>query len=282
MRSWIAGLGLWIAAIAAPHASSADPVVLGDALSRVFLMCLSAQEALGNFPEPFELSCERHPVVLGEAVGTTRAHLSSSFSDLLQTDANTECVDCPFPVSTSASSRISFELAVVQHATPPRPLSTVPVRITAAGEVGVSPLGLLGGGGVFLSSTLQTIFTSADVFEALLNTMPLTGPILSDEFAITETLELIPAHVYFGNLYAGCNQNSSPAGNWACGGQAQVSFALDQQAFDVREGAETFDLAQYVSIQRSPNLAPEASAEALGAAALLALLARGSRSRPRA
>jgi len=58
--------------------------------------------------------------------GTTRASLSSSFANLPFVSADTECVDCPFAPSTSAASRISFELAVVALGSPPHPLSTVP------------------------------------------------------------------------------------------------------------------------------------------------------------
>jgi hypothetical protein len=277
-----AALGVSISVVAFPSASFAGPVVLGDALSRIFLMCLSEQEAAGDFPEALDLSCEKHPVLLGE-MGTTRAHVSTSFGDVLLAAANTECVDCPFGPSTMASSRISFELVVVQHATPPRPLETVPVRITTAGEVGVSALGVHASGGTFLSSTLQTIFPNADVFSRHPNTLPQSGPILADEYAVTETLDLIPGHVYFGNIYVGCNQNSSSPGNWACGGQVEVSFALDQQAFELSQGDQSFDLAQYLSIQRSPNLVPEASALPLGAGAIaaLALAARGRRSAQR-
>jgi len=266
-----AALGVSISVVAFPSASFAGPVVLGDALSRVFLMCLSAQEAFADYAESVDLSCERHPMFQGEPIGTTRAHLSTSFEDVLLAAANTECVSCPFIVSSIGSSRISFELVVAQHATPPRPLSNVPVRITTAGEFGVSAIGIPGGAGTFVSSTLRQIFTQADVFAANLNSLPPSGPILSDDFAITETLDLVPGHVYFGDVYASCNQHNTPGGDWACGAQVQVSFALDQQAFDASEGEESFDLAQYVSIQRSPNLVPEASALQLGVGALAAL-----------
>ena len=34
-------------------------------------------------------------------------------------------------------------------------------------------------------------------------------------FAITETLDLVPGHVYFGNVYASCNQHNLPGGDWS-------------------------------------------------------------------
>ncbi len=258
-----------VVAVSVSSGSSAT-VALDDASSRIFLLCNSAQAASGDFPEAVDFSCEGHPTSQ-TTEGTTRASLSSSFESLLFTSVSTECVGCPFAASTISSSRISFELAVVQQAAPPHPVATVPVRITTEGAVGVSRLGLLAGGGSYLSSTLQTIFTQADVFAHTMRTLPMSGPVLSDDYAITDTIDLLPDQAYFGNVFVGCNQNSSVPGDWACSGHASVSFALDQEAFDARQGANTFDLAQYVSIQRSANLVPEPTAIGLGGAAFAVL-----------
>jgi len=273
-------LGMWIAAAGVPPPASAGTIALGDALSRIDIMCMSVQGTAGSFAQPMTDSCEEHPSN-GSSSGTTRATLSAEFGDLLMTSVSTDCVSCPFAPSTRSSSRISFELAVVQHASPPHPLTKVPVRITAEGAVGVSQLGFIAGGGTYLSSTLQTIFTNADVFAHTMLTFSQggVGPFLSDDYAITDTLDLIPEQVYFGNTYVGCNQNSSAPGDWACSGHSSVSFVLDQAAFDATMGGQTFDLSQYVSIERSPNLVPEPPAQALGAASLgaIALAARGRR-----
>ncbi|RIK99314.1 MAG: hypothetical protein DCC71_20460 [Proteobacteria bacterium] len=255
------------AAIAAllPRVAAADGIVLGDALSRIDTMCMSTQGPMGDFPEDGFWSCEEHPATPSES-GTTRATASASFGDLLLTAVSTDCVSCPFAPSTRSASRISFELAVATSGSPPQPLQDVPVRITTEGEVGVAPLGLLAAGGTYLSSTLQTTFTNADVFAHTMKTVSPT--VLADDYAITETVDLFPDEVYFGNVYVGCNQNSSIPGDWACSGHASVQFALDQAAFDARMGAQSFDLSQFFAIQRSPNLVPEPSSALLDSCAL--------------
>jgi hypothetical protein len=80
---------------------------------------------------------------------------------------------------------------------------------------------------------------------------------------------------------AACNQFSSVAGSWSFGAQAAVSFAIDQQAFDSSQGDQTFDLAQYFALARSPNLVPEASSTSLATGAFGALALMRLRKRTR-
>jgi hypothetical protein len=147
-------------------------------------------------------------------------------------------------------------------------VNAVPVLITTEGRVAVDPLaGLLAGGGTYLSSTESTGFTNADIFA---HTMRTTSPsVLTDDYDIVQTLQLIPAHVYFGNVYTGCN--FSLKGTWSSDGHATVSFQLDQTAFDAQMGGNSFDLSQFFAVQQSPNLVPEPSAALLGLVAIGAL-----------
>jgi hypothetical protein len=253
------------------HAGISPAVLLSDATSLTTLMCVSVAETLATIAEPVDARCDRlwfYPI--GELSGPSRASTTTVFGDPLTAAVHVETIgDPPQQISSNASSRIKFQLAVGQIATPPANVSTVPVTITTAGRVAVEPLaGLLAGGGTYVSSTDSIPFTSADVFA---HTMRTTSPqVQVDEYDIVQTIYLHPEQVYFGNVYTGCN--FSLQGSWACDGNASVSFVLDQSAFDLQMGANTFDLSQYFAVQRSPNLVPEPTAAVLGVAALCALL----------
>jgi hypothetical protein len=141
--------------------------------------------------------------------------------------------------------------------------------LSTAGDVVVSELGMLAGGGTFVSSTDSTIFSNADVFAHSMITTSQAGPtVLADGYDIVQTIDLVPDHVYFANVYAGCN--ISRLGTWACDGHATASFHLDQATFDERNGGNSFDLAQYFAVQQSPNL-PEPGPTLLGVTALGAI-----------
>jgi hypothetical protein len=261
--AWLAGLAplLWTDA---PRA-----VLLDDASSIMSLMCVSVMEPIDPIAAPVDYSCDRlwfYPI--GNLSGPSRASVSTGFSDPLTVSVHTESVDSPQPISTSGASRIKYQLAVAQIAAPPVNVNAVPVSMSTAGSVAVSPLpGLVAGGGTYVSSTESTIFTIADVFA---HTMRTTSPaVLADDYDIVQTLDLTPDHVYFANLYAGCNFTLK--GTWACNGNATMSFQLDQAAFDARMGGNSFDLSQYFAVQTSPNLVPEPAAALLGLGALGAL-----------
>lgn len=253
-------------------------VSLEDAVSMIDLFCSGVAETIDDETTAGFYDCER-AVTNSSATGTTRAEASTGFGEILTTDAHTECFECPAPPSTLASSRISFQLSVTQRGSPPVAVATVPVRLVTEGEVGVSNLGFLAGGGTYLSSTRPTVpFTVGDVFEHTMRTNSDTGPVFADDYALTETVDLLPDQVYFGNVFVGCNQFSSVPGSWACSGRASVVFSLDQAAFDASRGEQTFDLAQYFAIERSPNLVPEPSADLLAFAAIgAALVAKRTR-----
>lgn len=250
------------------HASAAPAVLLADASSITSLLCVSVMEPIGPIAAPVDYSCDRLWFASGDRSGPSRAFASTGFGDPLMVSVHTECTDAPFQISTSASSRIKYQLAVAQIATPPAIVSFVPVTLSTAGRVAVSPLaGLLAAGGTYVSSTESTIFTSADVFA---HTMRTTSPAVEvDDYDIVQTIDLQPDQVYFANVYVGCN--FSLAGSWACDGQASVGFQLDQAAFDVRMGGNSFDLSQYFVLQRSPNLVPEPAPVSLALCALGAL-----------
>lgn len=251
------------------EASDAKPaLLLADATSIPSLMCVSVAETTPPIAAPVDYACDRLWFGSGNTSGPSRAFASSEFGDPLTVSVRVETTDAPFQISSNASSRIKFQLAVTQIAAPPANVSTVPVSLSTAGRVVVAPLaGLLAAGGTYVSSTESTIFTSADVFA---HTMRTTSPsVETDAYDIVQTLDLVPDQVYFGNLYAGCN--FSIAGTSACDGRAEASFHLDQAAFDLQMGAKRFDLSQYFAVQRSPNLVPEPGSALLGLAAFGAL-----------
>jgi len=260
--AWLAGLALLL------WTGASRAVLLGDASSITSLMCVSVIEPITPIAAPVDYSCDRLWFAPVNQSGPSRAFASTGFGDPLTVSVHTECTDAPHEVSTSASSRIKSQLAVAQFATPPLNVSVVPVSMSTAGNVAVSPLaGLLAAGGTYVSSTESTIFTSADVFA---HTMRTTSPsVLADDYDIVQTLDLSPDHVYFVNVYAGCN--FSLKGTWACDGHATASFHLDQAKFDERMGGNSFELAQYFAVQQSPNLVPEPAAALLRLSALGAL-----------
>lgn len=260
---WLTGFSILLGA-----AETAPAVVLADATSIPSLTCVSVAETTPPIAAPVDYACDRLWFGSGDASGPSRAFASSGFEDPLTVSVRVETTDAPFQISTNASSRIKFQLAVTQIAPPPANVSTVPVLLSTAGRVVVAPLaGLLAAGGTYLSSTESTIFTSADVFAY---TMRTTSPsVETDAYDIAQTLDLVPDQVYFGNLYVGCN--FSIAGTSACDGNAEASFHLDQAAFDLQMGANRFDLSQYFAVQRSPNLVPEPGSALLGLAAFGAL-----------
>jgi len=266
-RAWIAGLALLF------QAGTSPAVLLSDATSITTLVCVSVEETLPTIAEPVDARCDRlwaYPI--GNLSGPSRASTTTMFGDLLSVAVHVETIgDPPQPISSNASSRIKFQLAVGQIATPPANVNTVPVRMTTEGRVGVAPLaGLLAAGGTYVSTTDSIPFTDGDVFE---HTMLTTTPQAAvDEYDIVQTIYLHPEQVYFGNVYAGCR--FAIKGDSACDGNASVSFVLDQAAFDLQMGANTFDLAQYFAVQRSPNLVPEPTAALLGVAAIGALAGR--------
>ncbi len=258
---------------------AARAVLLSDATSITSLMCVSVMEPIDPIAAPVDYSCDRlwfYPI--GNLSGASRADASTGFGDPLTVSVHAENSDSPQPISTNAASRIKFQLAVAQLATPPVNVNAVPVSISTAGTVTVAPLaGLVAGGGTFVSSTENNPFSNADVFA---HTMRTNSPFaLTDGYDIVQTIDLTPDHVYFGNVHAGCNFTLK--GLWACNGDATVSFHLDQAAFDDRMGGNSFDLSQYFAVQESPNLVPEPAAALLGLSALVAL-AGCVRARPRA
>jgi hypothetical protein len=270
----LAGLALLLA----PSASWA--VLLADASSIVSLACVSVIEPIDPIAAPVDYSCDRLWFAPGNQSGPSRASASTGFGDPLTVSVHAECADAPFQISTNAASRIKSQLAVAQIATPPAHVDFVPVSMSTAGNVTVSPLaGLLAAGGTYVSSTESLIFTNADVFA---HTMRTNSPsfVLSDDYDIVQTLDLRPDHVYFVNVSAGCN--FSLAGTWACDGHATATFHLDQAAFDARMGGNSFDLSQFFVVQRSPNLAPEPGPALLGLAAVGAVRLCATRSRLRA
>ena len=268
--AWLTGLALLLGT------SASRAIVLGDASSITSLMCVSVMEPLAPIAEPVSYSCDRL-WVSGENSGPSRAWASTGFGTPLEVSVRTECVDAPFPISTSAASRIKAQLAVAQLATPPLHVNDVPVLMSTAGRVVVSEFGLLAGGGTYVSSTESTVFTNADVFA---HTMRTNSPqAFEDDYDIVQTLDLSPDHVYFVNVYAGCNFTLK--GTWACDGQASVSFQLDQAAFDARMGGNSFELSQYFAVQQSPNVVPESDAALLGLSAGVALAVLSRRRAPR-
>jgi hypothetical protein len=103
---------------------------------------------------------------IGNLSGPSRASTTTVFGDPLSVEVYVETIgDPPQQIGSNAASRIKFQLAVGQIATPPASLNTVPVRITTAGRVAAAPLaGLLAAGGTYVSSTDSIPFRSADVF----------------------------------------------------------------------------------------------------------------------
>lgn len=255
-------------------ADASDAVPLEDATSITSLTCVSVAEPLVPVAAPVDYSCDRlwfYPN--GNKSGPSRAFASTGFGDPLTVSVHAECTDAPFQIGTSASSRIKAQLAVARIATPPVNVNAVPVSISTAGRVAVSPLaGLRAAGGTFVSSTESTGFTNADVFAHTMITNPQFGTwVMTDEYDIVQTIDLSPDHVYFVNVYAGCNFSLS--GTWACDGDATASFRLDQAAFNARMGVNSFDLSQYFAVQQSPNVVPEPGAALLGLIAMAPLVA---------
>jgi hypothetical protein len=264
IRTGLVGVALLLQAGAAPA------VLLSEATSITSLTCVSVMETLPPIAAPVDYSCDRlwfWPI--GDQSGPSRAWASTGFGDPLTVSAHVETIGAPQQISSNASSRIKFQLAIGQIETTPVSVVTVPVKITTAGRVAVAPLaGLLAGGGAYVSTTDSIPFTSGDVFGY---TMRTTSPAVEvDEYDIVDTIYLHPEQVYFGNVYVGCN--FAVQGSSACDGNASVSFVLDQAAFDAQMGGNTFLLAQYFTVQRSPNLVPEPTAALLGVAALGALV----------
>lgn len=259
-------------------AGAAEAVVLGEAVSRIFLRCYATDVPVTEFVGAIAGGCNETVTFLDEE-GVARGDVSTSVANLPSASVSTECVECPVRTQIESSGRLSFQLAVVESATPPTPLSVVPVRISTEGEAAVTSLGLRANASTHLSETLEQIFSITALFNARAYTaIPLQPQVLSDSYSITETRDLIPDHVYFGALSAECSNDL--VGDWQCSANVNVSFALDQIAFDARMGESSFDLSQYVSLQASPNLVPEPSPGALGATAL-AVLAATARARQR-
>jgi hypothetical protein len=146
----------------------------------------------------------------------------------------------------------------------------VPVSLSTAGHLTVSPLaGLRARSGTYVS-TIEAVLTKTDVFAHTAGTDLVGSAGLVADYDIVQMLDLAPGRVYFVYLYASCNFTLK--GTWACNGHATASFHLDQAKFDERMGANSFDLSQYYVVQQSPNIVPEPGAALLGLGALGALV----------
>lgn len=257
-------------------AESAEAVALSDAVSRIFLRCYATDVPVAEYVGAVAGSCNEAVMHLDEE-GVARGDVSTAVGSLPSISVSTECVECPVRTQIQSSGQFSFQLAIVQNATPPTPLSAVPIRISTEGEAAVTILGLRANASTHLSETLAQLFSTTALFNARAYTaIPLQPQVLSDGYSIAETRDLIPEHIYFGALVADCTNDL--IGGWQCGASANASFVLDQEAFDTRMGANTFDLSQYVSLEQSPNLVPEPTLTVLGATAL-AVLAATARAR---
>jgi len=263
--SWLAGLALLLCA----DASSA--ALLDDATSITSLMCVSVAEPLVPIAAPVDYSCDRlwfWPI--GDQSGPSRAFASTGFGAQRSALVRTENTGSPQVVMTTASSRVKYQLAVEQFATPPVSVNEVPISLSTAGNVVVSELGMGASAGAYVSSTDPVAIATSDVFARSAQTTPQFMPVvLADSYDIVETLNLTVDHIYFVNVSAGCT--ASRKGTWACDGQANASFVLDQTSFDERMGANTFVLSQYFAVRESPNLVPEPGTALLGLTALGAL-----------
>jgi len=258
-----------LAMLALPAAARA--VVLEDAVSITQLLCVSEDATSPPINEAVDYSCLGLPYP-GDGSSTSGANASSKFGPAPAVSAHADCADAQGETSTWSSSRVSYELAIAQIATPPHTIGNVPVVISTMGSAVVSTLGMLGAGSTYVSSTKMVIFSNADVFQALAITRPQNASfILTDSYDRTETIDLTPDHVYFVDIAAGCNNSLS--GTWACDADASVSFQLDQATFDVRQGANTFQLSQFFRVQQSASLVPEPGPGLLGMTAILGLAA---------
>jgi hypothetical protein len=260
-------------------ANAARAIVLDDALSLVALTCVSVREPIDPIAAPVEYSCDGlwfWPI--GSQSGPSRAFGSTEFGAQQSVSVRTENTGSPQEVSTYASSRVKYQLAVEQFATPPVNVDAVPIALSTAGNVVVSELGIGAAAGTYVSSTDTVSFASSDVFTHNAQSNRQFMPaVLADSYDIVETLDLAPGHVYFVNISAGCS--TSRKGTWACDGHTTASFVLDQLAFDERMGVNSFGLSQYFALRESPNLVPEPDAAPLGMVALAAVACRSGRSR---
>lgn len=251
----------------------ARAIVLDDALSIAGLICVSVIETIDPIAAPVDYSCDRlwfWPI--GDQSGPSRAFASTGFGAQRSASVRTENTGSPQVVTTTASSRVKYQLAVEQFATPPVNVNEVPISLSTAGNVVVSELGMGASAGAYVSSTDPVAIATSDVFARSAQTTPQFMPVvLADSYDIVETLDLTVDHIYFVNVSAGCT--ASRKGTWACDGRATASFVLDQAAFDERMGASTFGLSQYFAVRESPNLVPEPDATQIGVAALVALAA---------
>jgi len=242
---------------------------LEEASSSMLVNC-GQEQILDTYVGPVEISCDVD-VVTPTKLGRSVALATTSLGSIGMATANAECIECPFQVSTWASSRITYQLVVDPIAPPPAPVSHVPVLISTQGSAGVSLLGMHAGSGTFVRSSPAIAFPNGDVFteRAATNSFPVQQVLA--EYDVVESLDLVPGNIYPVDLTAGCND--SLTGSWACNVTTRAAFVLAQARFDLLRGAATFDLANYFVVQQSPVPEPESAALGLAAGGALAACA---------
>jgi MYXO-CTERM domain-containing protein len=166
--------------------------------------------------------------------------------------------------SAIATSTLTARFRVDQIAEPPVATDVVDLAAFKSGEVSLSPSG----------SSFGTVRLSLDGPMHSDTTLALGPPDFENEKI---SVGVVPDESYTLTLRAQCQS----ASDGHCVAVLDPGIFFDQAAFDARLGASSYPLADYFSIEVSPNIGvPEPSAGALPALVLAGIAWRRRRRRP--
>jgi hypothetical protein len=256
---------------------------LGDGYIHVGCRCYFNENDAIQVPNAVQRSCDRSQAGLSYS-WQTAARVGTGFGVRPNADAEVcASTDNYREASTLGIADVFYHARLTTKATPPNPgggvfepSGGIPVRFSASGEASANSAP----DGFFVNLYAAAwADVSVEGFPAARFRLTLRGP-GSASFDDSVTLLLTPDQLYPVSVVASVSaviieSQGNPSSHsiedplWLpshAGAQAAVDpfFQLDQGAFNAMMGEQTFSLADYYSIELSPNLAiPEPSTFAL-------------------
>ena len=261
-----------------PLGSGATPVLaLGDATATVSsyydFSGLAGTEIHGPLASNLTLALDQsvsgtswpYGFVHAQAAGNVNASLGTTYAGSGAVDAETTVVGTGATkvIQGGTGGAVSYFVTLRESVLPPTPIASVPIRFSANGD------GYLKGdvrfsGGYDAGARLDTDGFPAGLFS--ISHVDSVGA-SQDSFAQSTSLWIDVQRLYSVMVYASCYAvtgggwdpqpppNGTPITHWAeCGAHVDPLIALDQDAFDTRYGADSFPLADYISLAFSPNI----------------------------
>lgn len=269
---------------------------LANAVSSTVLTCGSFQALLTKAGESSDDCALAAGGQFSPASATVRTLLGASPTATVS--AMNEGAVGKSKFEAQASAHLTYEVRVVELATPPTSFTGIPVTVAVRGEVKrdsqranvtTAPLAI-GTAYVTMRSSPDIPWVKGDVLNERAVRTPQAPSQDTPDFDKIVAISLLPGHTYLVDLVAGCRLTGGSgsfetvSSRSSCSAEADPVFGFDQAALDKRLGASSFSLASYYGFEYSAGVSspvPEPAAAGLLVFGLAGLAAYSRRLRPR-